>query len=955
MSDQDGGHRRTECVTINLDRLVNVITQSSARVGASGAASTSESLPRIEGNAVAHGLVSEFTFELNGNVWASNLFVTGWRGTSEYLLEALRRKISSSTTFPFFASGAALPTVWANYCAASQQQVTWDPFTDFLPARNIRICEVTEKADVLKISTVLSSCRPRPVTDALVSFPSIRIYLIHNIAALLQEAEATCDTELVFKGGSFKFLKRNNRCFTGFVELQQGKCDLKDGQRVKLTFQETGFRFPCRVKLARATASARPSGYIVTTTETDRDDVDSDSDADSAIGDECTVMLRTVRLPPRADDPKARHLVDIRLDYLDVDSRRQIKGFDAIQEHTALYSSARALLLANNMRSIPRLDFYDRIPGGRDEKNTFLTCFLECLPLAFNAKQKEAFFALRSIPYAHMVQGPGGTGKSEFATLACQPLLLTSPPSGPKNQILIVCGSNINVDDLAEQALEHSHRFLIALREPVVVRLHAYDTEIAVFTDNAAWKRALSLDKSKVVPGALAEMKKRGIFNIEEQLAEPYEDHRLQLRHQSLGHYMRRVIGVGALGTDDPLYVSDKFQLLADTLPAWADSKIPDARKKDVEKMLDELFDHILVSADIIVATTSNAAIPQIRSPSFTPCAIIVDEAGRLTEGAIWPILAFHGQVPTLFLGDRCQTGPFATAREEENGFCKQLRLPFFGRLLDAGIASTTFVRQHRFPSAVCDFLSKQFYADELESAPSVDKHPSIPRLKRFNKTHWGREELMVYVDMPYSKCQTFGENKTSKINVLQLALVLQKVGALLAAGCSGASIGIASPYSCMNQFVLAGRDWLALKHSIEAPKITVATIDGFTGLEVDIMFIPLVVGANIGFLNETSRICTALTGCRVGFVLIGNYGAMQSGRGMRYDWEDSALKKVILDLKQRGMDTTSNMINAPADMKDFLPDEKELRDLDTRDCYRCKRVGHISYFCPYSPGFSAC
>ena len=101
LSDQDGGHRKTECVTINLDRLVNVSIQSSARVGASDGASTSESLPRIEGNAVAHGLVSEFTFELNGHVWAPNLFVTGWRGTSEYLLEALRRKISSSTTFSF--------------------------------------------------------------------------------------------------------------------------------------------------------------------------------------------------------------------------------------------------------------------------------------------------------------------------------------------------------------------------------------------------------------------------------------------------------------------------------------------------------------------------------------------------------------------------------------------------------------------------------------------------------------------------------------------------------------------------------------------------------------------------------------------------------------------------------------------------------------------------------------
>jgi len=363
--------------------------------------------------------------------------------------------------------------------------------------------------------------------------------------------------------------------------------------------------------------------------------------------------------------------------------------------------------------------------------------------------------------------------------------------------------------------------------------------------------------------------------------------------------------------------------------------------------MLSELFDHVLKSVDILVTTTSNAAIPQLRNEFFKPCAIIVDEAGRLTEGAIWPILAFHGQVPTLFLGDRCQTGPYAKARENKNGFCKQLRLPFFGRLLDAGAASTTFIRQHRFPSRVCEFLSSHFYGDELESAPSVDEHTLISTMKQFNLAHWGLDELMVYVDMPHSKCQRYGENTTSRINVLHLALVMQTVEALLAAGVSGASIGIASSCSCMEKYAKSGRDWLALKHPEEAPKITVATVDGFTGLEVDIMFIPLVVGAHIGFLNETSRICTALTRCRVGFVLIGNSSDMRSGEGTERGWDNSALKKVILDLNQRGMGVTSTMKVAPEEMKDFLPKEKDLHSLDSRDCYHCGRNGHIARLCP--------
>ena len=934
VSDQDDGKVKTEDITINLDRLVNVSEQRAFSATASSSAITPELLKRIGQAAIESGAVVDIlSFKLNGHVWASNLFSAPKHDNDNHLLNALRHKIASSARIGLFASGEALRKVWSEYIAASEQQVKEDPFADFSPGQDSQKYEVGKAYSLT--SMILAKDRPKLITEALISFPSMRIYFIHNTTALIQESEAVSGTEEVFKGASLTFIKHQFQRFSGFVELAQGKSDLKAGQKVRLKFQETGWPFACVVKPARATASARPTGYIVRMVRSDFEDARDDDN---------------FGLPQQADDPKVKHLVDLTLDYLDVDTRRQLDGIVTIERHPDVYSAAQALLLANDLRSIPQMDFYDRLPGDAAEKDAFLASFLECLPLAFNKKQKEAFLALQRVPYAHMIQGPGGTGKSEFATLACQPLLLTSPPAGPKNQVLIVCGSNINVDDLAEQALEHSRRFLIALREPVVVRLHAYDTEIAVFTDNAAWQRALSADKTKVEPEVLAELKKRGIWNIEEQLAEPCEDHRLQLKHQSLGCYMKRVIGVGPLGADDPLYVFDRFLLLRKTYRSWANPEFALPSKEIMEGRLLELFDYVLKSADIVVTTTSNAAIPQLRSSSFKPCAIIVDEAGRLTEGAVWPILAFYGQVPTIFLGDCCQTGPFATAREDKNGFCKQLRLPFFGRLLDAGAASTTFVRQHRFPSAVCDFLSSHFYRDELESAPSVDDHPLIPMLKQFNKTHWDRDELMIYVDMPHSICQRYGENKTSRLNVLQLALVLEKVEALLASGISGASIGIASPYSCMNQFVEAGRDWLALEHPEEAPNITVATIDGFTGLEVDIMFIPLVVGGNIGFLKETSRICTALTRCRVGFVLIGNTNDMRSGAGNKVGWDNSALKKVILDLGERGMSITSSMKVAPTGMKDFLPDKKDLHPLDSRECYRCERVGHIARYCPDKP-----
>jgi len=935
LSDQHGGHRKTECVTINLDRLVNLDSQKATRLSNSSPSSTLEKLDRVGVDAVARGIVSELTFTLNGQVWASNLFAARKHGESEHLLDSLRSQMARSTTLSFFASGATLTTVWAKYFVASEKQVIWDPFANFSPPQESQKYEVGKAYSLPSMILSRASTRPRPITDALLSFPCMRIYFIHNTTALIQESEAVQGTEQIFRNARLTIIKQHKQGFSGFVGIQEGKSDLKAGQKVTLKFCTLGASFAAVVNLAKGTVSARLSGYIVRTVRSDLSDGRDDINA---------AIIERLQ---RASAPGARHLVDISLDYLDVDVRRQLDGIVSLRGGSTVYSGAQALLLANDLRSIPPMDFYGRIPGSAAEKDAFLATFLECLPLAFNERQKEAFFALRQMPYAHMVQGPGGTGKSEFATLACQPLLLTSPSSGPKNQVLIVCGSNINVDDLAAQALEHSRRFLVALREPIIVRLHAFDTEIAVFTDNAAWKKALSGDESQIEPAVLAELKRNGIENIEEQMAEVCEDHRLQLRHQSLGWYMRRVIGVGVLGMEDPLHVPDKFQLLTRTYRSWTDPKTPFPSKKGIESMLSKLFDHVLESADIIVTTTSNAAIPQLRSGSFNPCAIIVDEAGRLTEGQIWPILAFHGQVPTVFLGDRCQTGPFAKAREQKNGFCKQLRLPFFGRLLDAGAASTTFVRQHRFPSTVCGFLSWHFYKNELESAGSVDEHPLISSFKQFNLTHLKRDQLMVYVDMPFSIPQRTAEWKTSQLNVLQLAKVLQLVDALLATGVSGTSIGIASPYSLMDQQVQVGRGWLALKHPNEAPKITVATIDGFTGLECDIMFIPLVAGANIGFLQETSRICTALTRCRVGFVMIGNSGAMKSGEGTERGWDDSVLKRVILELTQRGMSVADNMKAAPTDMKEFLPKEKDLLPFESRDCFHCGRIGHIARSCP--------
>lgn len=125
--------------------------------------------------------------------------------------------------------------------------------------------------------------------------------------------------------------------------------------------------------------------------------------------------------------------------------------------------------------------------------------------------------------------------------MACIPLLLSPNDEGKKNQILITSGSNLNIDDLAEQALEHTRLLFPEDREPIVIRLHSFDTELVEFTGEAQWKKKLrgtSFDDFD--DEAVAKLTESfTITNLHEELLNETDtgDKRLVLKHQSLGKY----------------------------------------------------------------------------------------------------------------------------------------------------------------------------------------------------------------------------------------------------------------------------------------------------------------------------------------------------------------------------------------------------------------------------------
>ena len=94
VSDQDDGKVKTEDITINLDRLVNVSEQRAISATASSSAITLELLKLIGQAAVESGAaVGILSFKLNGHVWASNLFSARKHDNDNHVLNALRHTL----------------------------------------------------------------------------------------------------------------------------------------------------------------------------------------------------------------------------------------------------------------------------------------------------------------------------------------------------------------------------------------------------------------------------------------------------------------------------------------------------------------------------------------------------------------------------------------------------------------------------------------------------------------------------------------------------------------------------------------------------------------------------------------------------------------------------------------------------------------------------------------------
>ncbi|KAL7810339.1 hypothetical protein V8C44DRAFT_122261 [Trichoderma aethiopicum] len=100
------------------------------------------------------------------------------------------------------------------------------------------------------------------------------------------------------------------------------------------------------------------------------------------------------------------------------------------------------------------------------------------------------------------------------------------------------------------------------------------------------------------------------------------------------------------------------------------------------------LLSTFIAQADVIAATPTDLRILYDHVPDLSPCFLVVNEAGKMTEGMSLMPLVRHPQLPTLFIGDTRDAGPQAVAKKDKNYgalFTKQRETSLLHRVEAAG------------------------------------------------------------------------------------------------------------------------------------------------------------------------------------------------------------------------------------------------------------------------------
>ncbi|KAJ9500643.1 hypothetical protein H2202_003859 [Exophiala xenobiotica] len=550
-------------------------------------------------------------------------------------------------------------------------------------------------------------------------------------------------------------------------------------------------------------------------------------------------------------------------------------------------------LLARHPSKITKFDMYATLAETSADPEASLN---------LNESQKAAVRLGRDAAAGFLVcHGGPGTGKTHFVVEAVQPFL---KDRGRKHRLLLTSAGNAGADALAlavDCRLNNLISEKVADPHGYVLRVHCVTTEKDIFLSAADIRAQALIDH---VQSGQSEKSSFGLDESDEQLFDHFvqykedflQDARAQHIELSVGHKMLQMAGIIPGATTD----TSEWTALKEMYRRYSRHEIGRS-DKDFQKEIENLFAHVISSATSVCCTATGAGNPKVSGPYADAELLVVDEAARVVEYELWPLLAFYQNlVGKILVGDIDQLPPVLKStgidagkaknprsRVKPNPFVAQLELSFQERIQAAGFNAAFFQVQHRAVPQIAAVFNNVIYDGRLLNHESthVDHRALAQKVVQHNESIFKYASPVVFVDLPDAE-EELRPGSHSKHNSAYANAALIIVEDLLIAGfgtTEPCTIAILMPYNAEYEYLQYAKGWMCEQYP-QAADVVVDKIDKRQGAEFDIVIVDPCAVLKVGFLQK-QRLNVLFSRARCGLYVLGNHMQWSLMYGDRQAW----------------------------------------------------------------------
>ena len=296
---------------------------------------------------------------------------------------------------------------------------------------------------------------------------------------------------------------------------------------------------------------------------------------------------------------------------------------------------------------------------------------------------------------------------------------------------------------------------------------------------------------------------------------------------------------------------------------------------KDNSDVLYGMIKSNIITSNVILCTNVGSSNEFLKLISFP--FVIIDECSQATElSTLIPLLHHCNQL--VLIGDHKQLPPTIISNEAVK---LNLNKSLFERLFEYKINSCQLDTQYRMHSSLFEFSSKEFYDNKILNG--IDNKMRVINHIKFPNPNYN----IIFYNI------NGGEQIENKTNSCYNEIEVNKVIDILnniQNNINDKSIGIITPYDSQKNKIKKA----LFDNNINNNNIIVDTIDGFQGMERDIIIVSLVRSNNygrIGFVNDNRRVNVLLTRAKYCLIVIGDENCLKRS-GIWKKWIEFVYEK---------------------------------------------------------------